>query len=112
MVQNETLRPWRGTATIGDTGDGRPAADTKHGRSHPLQPGGFAMLRWKRRRKTATSRLHSDDRLPDGDTVLRPDAVRWTTLYRNEQAGTSDGPLMTPGMENRTSSRGIPGRSV
>src|SRR5262245_51692681 len=101
-------------ATLARSGYGadvrQPIQETRA--SAPVQPGGFAMLRWKRRRKTATSRLHSDDRLPDGDTVLRPDAVRWTTLYRNEQAGTSDGPLMTPGMQNRTSSRGIPGRSV
>ncbi len=59
------------------------------------------MLRWKRRLTVAE--LHSDSRLPDGDVVLRNGAVRWSTLYRSEHAGTSDRPLMTPGAENRAS---------
>ncbi len=58
-------------------------------------------MRWKRRRKVAE--LRSDSRLPDGDVVLRNGAVRWSTLYRSERAGTSDRPLMTPGAENRAS---------
>jgi hypothetical protein len=45
---------------------------------------------WKRRQKVAE--LSSDSRLPDGDTVLRPGAVTWTTLYRSERAGTADRP--------------------
>jgi hypothetical protein len=60
---------------------------------------------WRRKRRSAprsdTGDLRRDTRLPDGDTVLRPGAVRWTTLYRSERARTDAQPLMTPLAERR-----------
>jgi hypothetical protein len=56
---------------------------------------------WHKRCRKAVA-LSSDDRLPDGDTVLRPGAVRWTALYRSERVHTDTSRLMTPGQEYRT----------
>ena len=60
------------------------------------------MVWWWKRRRITPSDLHSDSRIPDGDTVLRPGAQRWTTLYRSECARTESRPLLTPGQEYRS----------
>jgi hypothetical protein len=58
---------------------------------------------WRRHRFDPSAEFQSDGRLPDGDTVLQPGAVRWTTLYRSQCARTTgDRPLMTPGQEHRS----------
>ena len=59
------------------------------------------MLWWKHR-KARPFGPRPDDRLPDGDTVLRPGAQRWTTLYRSECARTDRTPLLTPGQAHRS----------
>jgi len=58
---------------------------------------------WLRWRKIAKPELVPDGRPPDGDTVLRPGAKRWTTLYLSESARTDDRPLLTPGQAHRSS---------